>query len=227
MLNVLQVTQIIPPLGLRELIAMPLFFGFLSAFIGIMPPGLINMTAAKVSIKEGRRNAIWFITGAIVVICIQASFAVLFAKIINNRPDFVTLMREVGCAIFTILSIYFLWIAKKPKKKTKKLPKKSKTKRFFLGMLLSFLNFFPIPYYVFVGVTLASFDLFYFDAISIFFFVSGTTLGSFLVFYLYITFFGHFESKSDYLLKNMNTMIGSVTAIIALITLIKIIKSYS
>src|SRR3970282_2733344 len=126
-----------------------LFFGFISAFIGIIPPGLINMTAAKVNHKEGKRNALWFVLGAILVICFQVFFAILFAKTINRRPDLITLMREIGFGIFTALTIYFLLIAKKPKVKSKKLKNKSKTKRFFLGMLLSVLNFFPIPYYVF------------------------------------------------------------------------------
>lgn len=204
----------------------PLLLGFVSAFIGIVPPGLINMTAAKVNLKEGRRNALWFVLGAIIVICFQVFFAILFAKIINRRPDLVALLREIGFGIFTALTIYFLWIAKKPKAKSTKLDKKSKTKRFFLGMLLSGLNFFPIPYYVFVSITLASFGIFAFDALSIFIFVSGTALGSFLVFYFYISFFNKFENKRDFIMKNMNTIIGSITGLVSLITLFHIIKYY-
>jgi threonine/homoserine/homoserine lactone efflux protein len=204
----------------------PLFFGFISAIIGIIPPGLINMTAAKVNHKEGKRNALWFVLGAILVICFQVFFAILFAKIINRRPDLVTLMREIGFGIFTALTIYFLLIAKKPKGKSKKLKNKSKTKRFFLGMLLSALNFFPIPYYVFISISLASYELFSFDTTSIFIFVNGVIVGSFLVFYFYISFFGRIESKRDYIMKNMNTIIGSITGLIAIITLINIINYY-
>lgn len=204
----------------------PLFFGFISAFIGIIPPGLINMTAAKVNHKEGKRNALWFVLGAILVICFQVFFAILFAKVINRRPDLVTLMREIGFGIFTALTIYFLLIAKKPKGKSKKLKNKSKTKRFFLGMLLSALNFFPIPYYVFISISLASYKLFSFDTTSIFIFVNGVIVGSFLVFYFYISFFGRIESKRDYIMKNMNTIIGSITGLIAIITLINIINYY-
>src|SRR5215203_2177115 len=98
-----------------------LFSGFLSAFVGITPPGLLNMTAAKVSLKEGRRNAFWFITGAVVVIFIQVYLAVLFARIINARPDIILLLREVGCVIFGLLTVYFLGIAKKPKLKQPKI----------------------------------------------------------------------------------------------------------
>lgn len=204
----------------------PLFFGFISAIIAIIPPGLINMTAAKVNHKEGKRNALWFVLGAILVICFQVFFAILFAKIINRRPDLVVLLREIGFGIFTALTIYFLLIAKQPKGKSKKLKSKSKTKRFFLGMLLSALNFFPIPYYVFISILLASYKLFSFETTSILIFVNGVVIGSFLVFYFYISFFNRIENKQDYIMKNMNTIIGSITGLIAIITLINIIKYY-
>lgn len=204
----------------------PLFFGFISAFIGIIPPGLINMTAAKVNNKEGKRNALWFVLGAILVICFQVFFAVLFAKIINRRPDLVTLLREIGFGIFATLTIYFLWLAKKPKDKTKKYKKNSKINRFFLGMLLSALNFFPIPYYVFISISLASYKLFSFDTASILIFVNGVLIGSFLVFYFYISFFNKIENKRDFIMKNMNTIIGSITGAISIITLVNIIKYY-
>jgi threonine/homoserine/homoserine lactone efflux protein len=204
----------------------PLFFGFISAFIGVIPPGLINMTAAKVNNKEGKRNALWFVFGAILVIGVQVFFAVLFAKIINRRPDLVILLREIGFCIFTALTIYFLWIAKTHKGKPKKLKKNSKTKRFFLGMLLSALNFFPIPYYVFISISLASYKLFSFDAESILIFITGVLLGSFLVFYFYISFFNSIENKRDYIMKNMNSIIGSITGLISIITLINIINYY-
>ncbi|MES2573975.1 MAG: LysE family transporter [Bacteroidota bacterium] len=205
----------------------PLFFGFITAFIGIIPPGLINMTAAKVNIKEGKRNALWFVLGAVLVITFQVFFAVLFAKIINRRPDLIILLREIGLVIFTALTIYFLWIAKKPKVKPKKKLKKNNTsKRFFLGMLFSALNFFPIPYYVFISITLASYQLFSFEPTPIFIFVTGSILGSFLVFYFYISFFNRIENKTDYLMKNMNTIIGSITGFISIVTLINIINYY-
>lgn len=204
----------------------PLFFGFVSAFIGIIPPGLINMTAAKVNHKEGKRNALWFVLGAILIISFQVFFAVLFAKIINRRPDLVTLLREIGFCIFTALSVYFLAIAKTPKGKPKRFKKNSQTKRFFLGMLLSALNFFPIPYYVFVSITLASYKLFLFDIASIFIFVNGVVVGSFLVFYFYISFFDRIENKRDFIMQNMNVIIGSITGLISVITLINIINYY-
>lgn len=207
-------------------LAISLLLGFFTAAIGILPPGLINMTAAKVNLKEGKKSALWFVLGAVTVIFCQAYLAILFAQFIDERPEVVVLLREVGFGIFAILTIYFLWIAKAPKIKKGKIKKKSTTTRFFLGMLLSVLNFFPIPYYVFVSITLASYRLFSFDTTSILVFVSGVVLGSFLVFYCYISFFKKIEDKTAYLMANMNTIIGCITGLISVITLFNIIKYY-
>lgn len=205
----------------------PLLSGFIAAAIGIIPPGLINMTAAKINLKEGKKNALWFTIGAVLVIFFQVYVAVLFARVIDNRPDVVTLLREVGFGIFSILTIYFLFLAKEPKtKKKSKIKKSSKKSRFFLGMLLSGLNFFPIPYYVVVSVTLASYHLFVFENNIIFTFVLGSVLGSFAALYGYIAFFGKIEKKTDYLMRNMNTIIGTITGVIALVTLFNILNYY-
>ena len=203
-----------------------LFLGFVTAFIGITPPGLINMTAAKVNLKEGKKSAYWFVFGAVIIIFFQATIAILFAQFIKKRPEVIVLLREFGFVIFAMLTVYFLLIAKKPKKKKEKIKKRSTSTRFFLGMLLSTLNFFPIPYYVFVSVTLASYNLFYFDITYVFIFVSGVVLGSFLIFYCYITFFQKIQNKTDYLMRNMNSIIGSITGLVSLITLLNIIQYY-
>lgn len=204
----------------------PLFFGFISAIVGILPPGLINMTAAKVNLKEGKRNAYWFVLGAVTIIFFQVYLAIFFARVINARPDIIITLREIGFVVFTLLTIYFLAIAKKPIIKKTKINKMSQKKRFFLGMLLSSLNFFPIPYYVFVSVTLSSYDLFSFLTSSVLVFVSGVVLGSVMVFYFYISFFQKIESKADYLLRNMNKIIGSITGLISIVTLFNIVNYY-
>lgn len=205
----------------------PLFSGFIAAAIGTIPPGLLNMTAAKINSKEGRKNALSFITGAVLVIFFQVAVAVFFAHVIDKRPDVVLVLREIGFVAFSILTIYFLFIAKEPKSRKKaKIKTNSKKSRFFLGMLLSGLNLFPIPYYVLVSITLASYRLFVFENNIIFTFVSGSVLGSFAILYCYIAFFGKIEQKTDYLMRNMNKIIGSITGLVALVTLFNIVNYY-
>jgi hypothetical protein len=113
-----------------------------------------------------------------------------------------------------------------PKKAKQEIKMHSKSNRFFLGMLLSALNLFPIPFYVFVSVTLSSLGLFYFNSLFVYSFVSGVVVGSFTVFYWYILYFKNHQSKSDYLIKNGNYIIGSITGLISLVTFFKLITTF-
>lgn len=204
----------------------PLFLGIITAVVGILPPGLINMTAAKVGLKEGRTRAFIFALGATLVILIQTFLALLFASFIDKNPQVVLLLREIGLFVFVILTIYFFWTSKKLVPNDQIVKLKSKKSRFFYGMLLSSLNFFPIPFYVFVSVTLASFNYFHFESQLIYLFVFGAGIGSFFAFYCYITFFKKLENKTAFILNNMNYIIGSITALISILALANVVKYY-
>lgn len=207
-------------------VVLPLFLGFFISVLGITPPGLINMTAAKVSIQEGRTKALVFASGAVVIVVVQTFLAVIFAKFIDQNPSVVLLLREVGLVIFTGLTVYFFVTSRKIQPKEPQIKLRSKKSRFFLGMLLSALNFFPIPFYVFVSVTLASYNYFSFEKGFVYNFVIGSGLGAFFGFYCYIAFFKKLESKTEFLLRNMNYIIGTITGIVSAITLINIINHY-
>ena len=200
--------------------------GFAIAAIGILPPGLINMTAAKVGVVDGRNKAISFAIGATVIVFFQTYIAIKFAKVINSRQDIITLLQEIGLFLFIAITLFLFWTARKPKKEKQEIKLHSKSNRFFLGMLLSALNLFPIPFYVFVSVTLSTFGLFYFNSLYVYSFVSGVVIGSFTVFYLYILYFKNHQSKSDYLIKNGNYIIGSVTGLISVVTFVKLINAF-
>jgi len=205
---------------------LPLFLGFAIAVIGILPPGLINMTAAKVSVVDGRNQAISFAIGASVIVFFQTYIAIQFAKFINSRQDIITLLQEIGLFLFIAITIFLFWTARKPKKEKQEIKLHSKSNRFFLGMLISALNLFPIPFYVFVSVSLSSYGLFYFNSVHIYSFVSGVVVGSFTGFYLYILYFKNHQSKSDYLIKNGNYIIGTITGLISLVTFLKLINTF-
>lgn len=202
---------------------LPLVLGFFIAFLAVIPPGLINMTAAKISLQEGKNEAISFALGASVIIFFQTFIAVLFARFISNHQEIVSTLQEIGIFIFTLLSIYFFGIAKKPKKIKTDSRVKGKSNRFFLGMLLSTLNLLPIPFYVFTSMTLAASGYFSFDKIPVAEFVIGVMIGSFTVLYIYIVAFKKIENKTEFLMRNINTIIGSVTTFMAVLTLIKLL----
>ena len=205
----------------------PFFFGFLAAVLGVFPPGLINMTAAKISLVDGRIRALLFVLGAVVVVFFQTYVAVVFANYINSHPEIIILFREIGVVIMLFATLYFLLFAKKQKiKDPNKIRIKSKRGRFLMGMVISAINVLPIPYYVLITVALASYNLFQFQSVPIYSFVSGVVAGSAAVFYCYVVLFEKFKSKTDYVLNNMNTILGLITGLITLVTLFNIIKYY-
>lgn len=207
-------------------IGLPVLLGFTAAAIGTTPPGLLNMTAAKVSMRDGRNRALWFSFGASVIVFFQTLIAVFFARFIDRNAAISNSLQELGLVIFIFLTAYFFWTAKRTKIKPPKKDLKVRTKssRFFMGMLLSSLNLFPIPYYVFVSITLASYEWFEFQPGFMYVFSFGTSLSAFLIFFGYISFFKNKKPESSFLSNNINYIIGSITGLVALITLFKILN---
>ena len=72
-------------------------------------------------------------------------------------------------------------------------------------------------------VTIASFGWLKFETTMILTYVSGAVTGTFVMLYLYIFFFDKVKSKKFTSQKNMNYIIGSITGIIAGVTLIHIL----
>ena len=66
---------------------------FAAAFIGVVPPGLVNMTVAKTCVEKGKRNGLYVAIGAGIIILIQAFIAVMLANYIFDHP-MVRKMRE-------------------------------------------------------------------------------------------------------------------------------------
>ncbi len=202
-----------------------LLLGLSVAFITTLLPGLINMTVAKISLKEGKTRAFMLGLGASIIVFFQSLVATIFARFIDKRTDINHLIQEIGIGIFLVLSIYFFFFSK-PKKKIKEeeVIINSKRSHFLMGILLSLINVFPIPFYVILSVTLGSYGYFEFDKPFLILFSFGTSLGAMFVFYIYATFIKKIESKVEFFMKNVNYLLGSVTLFIAVLGIIKLIN---
>ena len=201
------------------------FLGLIIALIGVIPPGLLNMTAAKISLKDGANRGIIFSVGVCVIVCVQTLIAAFFARYLSNHPDVVNILQRVAFVIFVLITIYFLKLAQKqPKPKLKTKTKKSKHSRFFQGMLLSSLNVFPIPYQAYMTITIAAFGWMTFEPINIASYVAGSAMGTFIMLYVYIFFFDKIKNKSFTTQQNMNYIIGTITALVALVTFVNIVR---
>ena len=198
--------------------------GFIASLVGVIPPGLLNISAAKISMKQGRKAALLFSVGVSITVCIQTFVALLFARYLDKHPEVVGILQQVALGIFLCITVYFFFIAKDSRREVPKEMKKSKTNRFFYGMLLAALNLLPLPYWVSVSITFSSFRWFSFSQPALWAAVVASGLGTFAMLALYIQFFkdrnGDKKSKI-----NMNYVLGIITLIISAITLFKIVSA--
>lgn len=196
--------------------------GSLVAFITTLLPGLINMSVAKICLREGKSRALAFAAGAAFVVFFQAWIAVIFARFIDRRTDVSHLIQEIGIVIFLVLSLYFFFFSKKNQLPKEEIALSRKSSRFFKGLLLSLFNVFPIPFYVIFSITMASYDYFSFEKYFVLWFALGASLGAMAVFYLYIVFVKKIEHRATFFMKNVNYLLGSITLLIAVIGILKL-----
>lgn len=199
------------------------FLGFIIAIVSVLPPGLLNMSAAKISLNEGRSRGIIFSIGASFVVILQTYIGAVFARYLSRNLEVIEILRLIALVVFVLISVYFLFIAKKTEK-TKKERRKGKKSSFFYGLFLSSINVFPIPYQAYMTITLVSYDWMDFSKETILAYMIGVGLGSLITLYGYILFFHKIKGKFFTSQKNMNYIIGGITAVVAVITFINVLK---
>lgn len=200
-----------------------LLVGFSASFLGVLPPGLINMYAAKISMKEGRKRAFLFSMGVCITVMLQTSIAFLLAGYIGKHPEVVNMLQKVALGIFISLTIYFFFIAKDTRREIREHDHHSKKNRFFIGMFIAMLNLLPLPFWMYLSITLSTFGIFSFSQPELFLAIIGSGLGTYASLTLYVQFFRPKE-HSRKLSLNMNYVIGSITALVSVITLFKILR---
>ncbi|RLJ65649.1 threonine/homoserine/homoserine lactone efflux protein [Lacinutrix venerupis] len=196
------------------------------ALVGVIPPGLLNMTAAKISIKDGHTRGLVFSLGVCIVVIVQTLIALVFARYLSSHPNVVDILQRVAFVLFVLITIYFLVIAKKTDKPNVDSNVTSKKSRFFQGLLLSALNVFPIPYQAYMAITFTSFKWIKLNPTGIAAYVAGAATGTFVMLYIYVFFFERINSKKIKSQKGMNFIIGIITGIISIITFINIVKEW-
>ena len=206
-------------------ISLVFLLGLLFAFIGVIPPGMLNMSAAKISRKEGHGRGFVFSIGVCVIVGVQTYLALIFAKYLNQHPDVVDVLKRVALVLFILISIYFFLLAKRQVSLQEVDATKSKKSRFFQGMLMSALNVFPFPYQAYIVTTLLSYQLLSLDNLSMGSYIAGATSGSFVALYIYILFFDKIKNSKITSPKWMNYSIGIITAIVSITTLINIFRT--
>lgn len=198
------------------------FVTFSAAFMATVPPGLLNMNAAKTSVEKGKNNGIIFSLGVSSMIMMQAYIAVLISKYLFNNPEIIDLLMKIALGIFAFLAVYFFIMAKKIKPNKIRIVKMSKKNSFFKGMLLAALNLLTIPYYSGLNVMWNASGWIKFQVWDIATFILAAGTGSFTVLYLYTFYFNKLELKTKNFSKNSNYVISVLMVVLLFITVIRL-----
>ncbi len=192
----------------------PFFIGFIAAFIGLLAPSMLNMTAAKTSLEKGKSNGLKFAAGAASVVIIQAFIAVYFAEKIT--PEIISKLQIAAIFVLLALAVFFFTQARK---KFKAEGKDKKGSSFVIGFGMSSVNMLAVPFYLVAakssGISLvAPFQ---------YIFVIGAALGAFSIFAIYATFAEVIAKKAQFIAKNINYILSALFIILAIVTAIKVL----
>jgi len=200
-----------------------LFFAtFSAAFMATVPPGLLNMSAAKTSVEKGKLNGVIFSLGVSTMIMLQAIIAVYISKYLHRNPEVVEVLLKIAVLVFAVLAIYFFMAARKNKKKVVKAAKISKRNSFYKGMLLAALNLLTIPYYSGLNIMWNASGWIKFQALDSVIFVLAAGCGTFSVLYMYTIYFNKLENKTNRFSKNSNYILSILMLVLLAITIYRI-----
>lgn len=197
---------------------------FLASFVGGVPPGLVNMSVAKIVLQKDKKNAYIGAVGACVANFFQALIGILMAKYIIKQADLQSNMLKIGVLIFGFLAIYFLVAAIKNKPVKTKPTNKQSGKSFARGFFISAINVLPIPYYLIISTQLSPDMRDFYSWPRILLFSFGVCTATFIVLSLYITTFVKLERKTALLAKYANFFMSGLMFIIFVITLLRAIN---
>jgi len=200
------------------------FVTFSAAFMATVPPGLLNMNAAKTSVEKGKLNGIIFSLGVSTMIMLQAVIAVYISKFLDKNPGVVDVLLQIAVLVFAVLAIYFFMAARKNRKKVIKEVNISKRNSFLKGMLLAAINLLTIPYYSGLNIMWNASGWIKFQVWDIVIFVLAAGCGTFSVLYMYTIYFNKLENRTNRFSKNSNYILSILMLVLLAITIYRIVN---
>jgi threonine/homoserine/homoserine lactone efflux protein len=192
----------------------------LVAFVGFVPPGMINMTALKRSIEANRREATLFVLGAVSIILIQSFIAVTFAKYLAKNPQIVENLTYAGIVVFLGLAF---WFYRQATAKVNMKEKKINRNSYVAGASMSSMNMLAIPFFLGYSTMMEANGWLETAAPHNFIFAFGAVAGAFLLFFLYILFAEFIQRRIQFVARNINYILSGLFLVLAITTIVNVI----
>lgn len=197
-------------------------FTFGAAFIASLPPGLLNLNAAKTSVEKGKSNGVIFGLGVAFAVMFQTYLAVRIAKYISRNPHIIAVLLQIALVLFFVLAIYFFIKGKKQHSKPLALVEAKKRSSFSKGFFLALINLLAVPYYSGLNTVFHSQEIMTYNVIDEVFYIVGAGSGTFLAMYLYVFYFDRMEQKTKAFSTNSNYILSGLMLLLFIITGIRL-----
>ncbi|MDZ7614568.1 MAG: LysE family transporter [Flavobacteriaceae bacterium] len=77
-----------------------ILLGYAMAFVGVLPPGMLNMTAMKTAISVNKRAGLMYALGAALMVVPQSFIALYFARFFSRHPEIIENLSIAGVVSF-------------------------------------------------------------------------------------------------------------------------------
>ena len=203
-----------------------------AAFIGVIPPGLINLSVGKSAFLYGNHLAKYELSGVLLITFLQGIIASGLASVYPLTPALRSALLSLALFFLIGLVIYFIITIINDQKQNpvlfanntsngmplkKAIP--SKKKLFYKGLGIASMNILPIPYF---WVLNAIADTQIHVSYTMLLFSMGVALGTFLILKIYMYIFNYFEQKIETYLPYFNWAMLLVLSISLGITFVRI-----
>lgn len=195
---------------------------FSAALLGVVPPGLVNMSVAKTCVDVGKKAGIQKAFGAACVVFFQALIAIIIAKQILKNPNYKHNLLLLGIFVLSIMTLYFLITAVRNKAKSIKSESSKGTSQFFKGVLISGVNVFPIPYFVVISTLFTPQNHIDFSWTVKLIFSFSAALGSLTTFLVYVYFFDRIIKENKTFKQYSNYFMAALMLCLLLITIYRV-----
>lgn len=192
------------------------------AFVGVLPPGMLNMTAMKTAISVNKKAGLQYAFGAALMVVVQSFIALYFARFFARHPEIIERLTIAGVTVLFFLSFFFFWQARR---KTTRESKIQRGNFFLIGVAMSSFNMLAVPYYLVYSALLEAKGLLLLEKWHIVFFVVGAFLGAFSIFVLYVLLSGVLLSRVRFIAMNINYILGFLFLTLGILLLIDLVNN--
>ena len=191
------------------------------SYVGLLPPGMLNMTTVRTTIEKGKKAGFTFSAGAASIVFIQASVALIFATYLNKHPEIIEKLKIAGIVVFVLLAVFFFMQARK---KFKAEGKQKQGNYFLTGVGMSSMNMLAIPFYLGLSAYLGANGKLILEQPYITVFVIGAVLGAFVLFSTYLGFANIIVKRAQFIAKNINYILCILFLVLAMFTTLKVLN---